>query len=291
MSALHYVKHESVSLKDHPEFNEPWLQEQIRNDPSILGLGELAVVAIERSQPKAGRLDILMRDPDTGKRYEIELMLGTVDESHIIRCIEYWDIERKRYPQFEHTAVLVAENITTRFLNVISLFTSVIPIVAIQLNALKVGENILLNFTKVLDEVVPGEPEDEGENEPPTDRAYWERRGTKETLRLADEAAQLVTEIDPTLVPTYRKYFIGFSDGVRPNNFVVLRPRKKFLNIDVRISDRDSWRNKLSEAGIEALEGGGKSGRVPFTIDREDFVAHRELIADLFRAAWEEQRD
>ena len=48
-------------------------------------------------------------------------------ESHIIRTIEYWDIERKRYPQYEHCAVLVAEDITSRFLNVISLFNGTIP--------------------------------------------------------------------------------------------------------------------------------------------------------------------
>ena len=48
--------------------------------------------------------------------------LGKTDESHIIRTIEYWDIERKRYPQYDHTAVIVAEEITSRFLNVIGLF-------------------------------------------------------------------------------------------------------------------------------------------------------------------------
>ena len=31
-----------------------------------------------------------------------------MDESHIIRTIEYWDIERRRYPQYEHVAVIVA---------------------------------------------------------------------------------------------------------------------------------------------------------------------------------------
>ena len=28
----------------------------------------------ERFQPKAGRLYLLLRDPDTGKRYEVELI-------------------------------------------------------------------------------------------------------------------------------------------------------------------------------------------------------------------------
>ena len=29
------------------------------------------------------------------RRYEVEIQLGRVDESHIIRTIEYWDIEKK----------------------------------------------------------------------------------------------------------------------------------------------------------------------------------------------------
>src|SRR3989442_11609419 len=41
--------------------------------------------------------------------------------SHIIRTIEYWDNERRRYPAYEHIAVLVAEQVTARFLNVIGL--------------------------------------------------------------------------------------------------------------------------------------------------------------------------
>ncbi len=38
-------------------------------------------------------------------------MLGAVDESHIIRTIEYWDVERQRYPTLQHRAVIVAEEI------------------------------------------------------------------------------------------------------------------------------------------------------------------------------------
>jgi len=34
----------------------------------------------------------------------VELMLGSVAPSHIIRCIEYWDIERRRYPGYDHIA-------------------------------------------------------------------------------------------------------------------------------------------------------------------------------------------
>ncbi len=42
----------------------------------------------ERRQHKAGRLDLLLSNPDEDRRYEVELMLGQTDEAHIIRCIE-----------------------------------------------------------------------------------------------------------------------------------------------------------------------------------------------------------
>ena len=76
--------------------------------------------ALRSASTRAGRLDLLLQDPDTMRRYEVELQLGTTDEAHIIRTIEYWDIERKRYPRYEHCAVLVAKDVTSGFLNVIS---------------------------------------------------------------------------------------------------------------------------------------------------------------------------
>jgi hypothetical protein len=117
-----YLKPERVLLTQHAELNERWVQERIAEDPSLLGLGDLILKDKERIHPNAGRLDLLCQDAETNRRYEIEIQLGKTDESHIIRTIEYWDIERKRYPQYEHTAVIVAETITSRFLNVISLF-------------------------------------------------------------------------------------------------------------------------------------------------------------------------
>lgn len=104
-----------ISLKEHPNLNEAWLQDVISNNTEILGLGDVIVKDKERVQPSGGRLDLLLQDVDTLKRYEMEIQLGKTDESHIIRTIEYWDIERKRYPQYEHCAVIVAEDITSRF--------------------------------------------------------------------------------------------------------------------------------------------------------------------------------
>ena len=162
---MKYQALSKMSLKSHPELTERWVQERIAENPQMLGLGDVVLKDKERIQPRAGRLDLLLQDAEASHRYEVEIQHGKTDESHIIRTIEYWDIERKRYPQYEHTAVIVAEEITARFLNVISLFNGTIPLMAIQMSAVGLGE---ARFGLV--------DEDE-EVQEFTDRAYWEARG------------------------------------------------------------------------------------------------------------------
>jgi len=123
----------SIRVAGHDEY---WLRDLIYENPACLGLGELESERKEKIQSSGGRLDILLKDPEDDSMYEVEVMLGETDESHIIRTIEYWDNERRRWPQRQHFAVLVAESITRRFFNVIQLLSNSIPIIAIQVNLL-----------------------------------------------------------------------------------------------------------------------------------------------------------
>ena len=130
----------------------------------------------ERRQPTGGRLDLLLEDSEAETRYEVEVQLGSTDESHIIRTIEYWDIERKRHPEFEHIAVIVAEDITSRFFNVISLFNSAIPLIALKLTAIENSDGTVgLLFTRVLD-LVRKEPEEEPGATEVVGRNYWKNK-------------------------------------------------------------------------------------------------------------------
>lgn len=289
---LKYTKHTPVRLKEHPQFSETWLRDRIVEDPLILGLGDVEIRSVERIQPRAGRLDLLLSDSETGKRYEVELMLGTVDESHIIRTLEYWDIERKRYPQYEHCAVIVAEEITARFLNVIGLFNGFIPLIAIQLNALQVGDQIILNFTKVLDELILGTDEDdEDAGSPATDRAYWEAKSSKAGLALVDQYLDILHSVQPDLALGYRKGYIGLVENGKSNNFVIFFPKKKYVRASVRIlKDQDAWRAKLDEAGVTVLERKNPR-RILMHLERDDIEQQHDLLKELFDAAYQESLD
>jgi hypothetical protein len=210
-----YVKAEPTSLSD-AGLDEKWLQDHIFEEPSILGLGEVEVIERERRQEKAGRLDLLLFSSEENTRYEVELMLGETDESHIIRCIEYWDIERRRYPGYDHCAVIVAEKVTSRFLNVLSLFAGSIPLMAIQLNALKLGDQIILDFVNVLDRVSLRRDDEAEVSTAPADRNYWNSRATPLTVEMADKVMEIMnTKAEPKQRLKYNRYYIGLHDGTR----------------------------------------------------------------------------
>jgi len=290
MPSLKYSKAEVIELKNHPDFSEAWVRERIEEDPSILGLGDIAVKDVERRQPRAGRLDLLLVDPETNRRYEVELQLGAADESHIIRTIEYWDIERKRYPNYDHCAVIIAENITGRFLNVISLFNSSIPLIAIQMTGLKVGDQLVLQFVKVLDEVVRGEDDEDEVPGGAADRDYWEERGSKASMDVADECVSILREINPAISLKYNKYYIGLAMAGRPSNFVVFRARKQFLKVEAWANNRNEWMSKLEEAGVVVFPGGPTRKSIHFRLILSEVREHHELLKELFETCYKEQQ-
>ena len=63
--------------------------------------------------PYSKTLDLLLHETTANRRFEVGVQLGRVDDACIIRTIEFWDFERRRVPQCDHTAVIIVEKITT----------------------------------------------------------------------------------------------------------------------------------------------------------------------------------
>ncbi len=281
-----YVKFDAVSLKGHPELNEHWVQDRIAEDPSILGLGDIILKDKERIQPRAGRLDLLLQDADANHRYEVEVQLGGTDESHIIRTIEYWDIARKRYPQYEHTAVIVAETITARFLNVISLFNGMIPLVAIQMTALKHNDDIGLVFTKVLDQMTLGLVDDDEDVQETTDRSYWMKRGSEKTMSMCDQLLETVKTLDPFMELKYNKFYIGLAKNGQPSNFVVFRPKKNFLRLEPRLEKSAETQERLENAGLDVMDYDDRWGRYRIRLTPADLDKQQVVITEVLTQAF-----
>lgn len=222
----------SISECGHDEY---WLRDMIYDDPGVLGLGDLQAVMKEKTQSQGGRLDLLLKDPADDSMYEVELQLGATDESHIIRTIEYWDNEKRRWPNRSHTAILIAEEITSRFYNVVHLLSLAVPVIGIQVNIVEVGSSKALHFTKVIDSYE--EPEEEETPQQTYDEKHWVDNypGALECARwYRDLLGQCYGEI-PT---KYFEYYISLTVGAIARVWVSKRKNDRAL-IEVKYIEHD----------------------------------------------------
>ena len=284
---MKHVQLKTIKLKNHQVLNERWLQDIIADDPSIIGIGDVILKDKERIHHGAGRLDLLLQDADGNDRYEVEIQLGATDESHIIRTIEYWDIERKRYPQYNHTAIIIAEDITSRFLNVISLFNGSIPLMAIQVSAIETGEGVGLHFTKVLDVQPLGLVDEDEEVAEITDRDYWLKRGSPKTVSMADKILSFVIEFDPTAELNYNKFYVGLKIDGRAKNYVIIRPKKDFLGLSLKIPETEENDSLINSAELITYEYDRKWGAYRLKIKEKDLKEKAETIKKLLLDAKE----
>lgn len=234
-------------------------------------------------QPKAGRLDLLLLDPESLRRYEVEIQLGKTDETHIIRTIEYWDIEKKRYPQYDHCAVIIAEDITSRFLNVISLFNGFIPIIAIQMNAFKFGDDVALIFTKILNEMPLGlvDEDEEKESQPSSvNREFWINRGRNEQLQIADKVLEIMNETGSNNQFKYSKVNLRFLRNGQLVHPVRIRLKKTNHILLVLITQKSEEIDSIIEKN-DFEDMGYSANRYRILVSNEDVTTKREALKEL----------
>lgn len=280
-----YIKLETISLKAHNEINEKWVQQKIEEDPSILGLGDLTLRQSEKTQQTGGRLDILLQDDASDTRYTVELQLGKTDETHIIRTVEYWDNERKRNANYKYAAVIIAEDITNRFFNVISLFNNSIPIIAIQIKAIKYGDEIGLDFTRVLDLITPDEEQEAGEV---VDKAYWEKRGSKDTVKLAEKVLTYIDEFVEGFSLKFNKHYIGLIQNDIAKLFAEFTPRKETMQIAFKIKKSEETTAIIEDSGLDQLAYDNQWNQYRVRVKERDLIESKDTIIKLLKIAYEE---
>lgn len=275
MAIQELIEYKAIRIKD-AGFNEAWLQNIIADNPSVLGLGDLRLVAKERIVSSGGRLDILLQDSNEEKMYEVEVQLGDTDPSHIIRTIEYWDLIRKRYPQRQHYAVIVAEGITKRYFNVLNVLSANVPIIAIKSQIIQIDGKSSLVFTEILDSYE--EPEEISlESNKSVDEKYWETNSSK--------ILKLSKDIFEAIKPKYENISIEY------NNWSIVIKSYGYNQIKINKRSNDSVmlelkygknKNKIFELlENNQIQFDDKYNQVRFTIKIDLAREKMEMISTL----------
>ncbi len=69
-------------------------------------------------------------------------------------------------------------------------------------------------------------------------------------------------------------------------NLARLYPKQSFLKVYVFLPEADEWSEKIKDAGLMVYTGGSEPDRFKFKINYEDVNTNKELLKELFVAAY-----
>jgi predicted transport protein len=106
-------------------------------------------------------------------------------------------------------------------------------------------------------------------------------------VQLANDLLGIARELDSSLELKYNRFYIGLSKDGRPFNFVLFRPRKSAINLEVKLPRSDDVDHKIEEAGIESLDYDMRWGNYRLSLHKDDISKNRPLLKELMTAAYQ----
>jgi hypothetical protein len=127
----------AISTLTDLDRDEAWLQGWFREQPTRLGLGDLAA---ESNDEPVSEPDATFMATHEDRCFSVDVQLGELDPSHGFAVLDAWARNRARKPDQDHVAVLVTETVGDRYRTTLETLTKHLPLVVIELAVWR-GEN------------------------------------------------------------------------------------------------------------------------------------------------------
>jgi predicted transport protein len=128
---------------------------------------------------------------------------------------------------------------------------------------------------------------DEDDEKEVVDRSYWEKRGTKATVALADRLLKYIHSFAPAVDLKYNKFYVGLAREGQTNNFAIFKPQKNAIRLEVRTKKSDEIESQISENGLDLMDY-SKWGRYRIRLSKSDIHEHEDFITQLLKLAYDE---
>jgi hypothetical protein len=105
-------------------------------------------------------------------------------------------------------------------------------------------------------------------------------------VELTDKCIEIINQASSvSRGTTYKRYYIGLSDGIRPESFVRFWPKKTFVWLRFNaLSSVESWLKRLEDAGLYT-EMGNEGEDLWVKLNAKLFDENKELLTELLQAA------
>ena len=105
---------------------------------------------------------------------------------------------------------------------------------------------------------------------------------------MADEMLRLLKTSDENLDLKYNKFYISLSKHNTPFNFVIFRPKKTSLRIELKLKRAEEIEIMLDSAGLYVLEYDTRNQRYRIHFSKDEIQKHERLLKEIVGRAYRE---
>src|SRR5262249_54696973 len=113
------------------------------------------------------------------------------------------------------------------------------------------------------------------------------KRGSKATLATTDELFEVIKKFDTELELKYNKFYIGLAKDGQPSNFVIFRPKKDWVRLEVRLKKSDEVQGQLENEGLDVMDYDARWGRYRIRLAKDDVNKHKDFLTNFLKKAHE----
>ena len=162
-----------------------------------------------------------------------------------------------------------------------------VPLIAIQLNAFKVNGEVGVTAVKILDLAQNmGWDEDNTSSKILTDRPWWEKKASAQTVKFADKFLDVVREVtqDDTLELKFNKHYIGLAHHGVADNFLAFKPRKKAMLVEFKMPFSQELQDRIEDS-LDFVSYNSRWGAWIVRFTEKDLITHKSFVEELVALA------
>jgi hypothetical protein len=155
-----------------------------------------------------------------------------------------------------------------------------IPIIAIQLNAMKIDDKVVINFTTVLD-IYEAQEDEENLGGEEVGRPFWEKKAHAKSIAILDVIISIAQKFDPNARLTYNKNHVAI--GTTRRNYMWLNPRKSphICHVEIKLAKDHLEDTKTTFDDLGIAYSQRKDDNLAISMHGDDIKKHHDKISEM----------
>ena len=79
----------------------------------------------------------------------------------------------------------------------------------------------------------------------------------------------------------------GRNDQCQPSNFVIFRPKKEWLRLELALDRSEELQARLDDSGVDVMDYDARWGKYRLRLAKDDLAKHKTLVHELIREAYD----